>query len=242
MEHELLTSWAAEQHVSLEPHVRNKLLSYAGMLYETNKKFNLTGFDTIEGIIKNLIIGSIAPIIRLNVPRGTLYADIGSGGGIPGIPVGIVHDQMRGILIESNTKKALFIESVISTLKLENCSSYHGRIEEYIASGVRETCDIVFSRALGNPYAVIEWGAPLLKKDGLLYIYSNLQEDTLPVHLKDHSVRLGLSIASDDTRNKAGIETGGLLFQKTGTTEERYPRKISIIKREILKGSRSITV
>ena len=98
MEHSELKSWALDHSISIDLIVEKKLLAYANLLHETNKKFNLTGIPQSMGIILNtLIIGSIEPVIRLNVPRGTLYADIGSGAGIPGIPMGIIHDHLRGI-------------------------------------------------------------------------------------------------------------------------------------------------
>jgi 16S rRNA G527 N7-methylase RsmG len=128
---------------------------------------------------------------------------------------------------------------VIREPQLDNLNVYHGRIEEYIESGVQEKFDIVFSRALGDLYTVIEWGGPLLKRDGLLYIYSHMKKDELPAYVRDHCIPLGLTIAADVTRYKTGIDGRGLLFVKSGNTESRYPRKTSIIKREILRMTRS---
>jgi 16S rRNA (guanine527-N7)-methyltransferase len=235
----VLKAWASDHSISINAIVERKLLTYANLLHETNKKYNLTGLTSIDGILKNLIIGSIEPVNRLKVPRGTLYADMGSGAGIPGVPVGIIHDHMRGILIESNHKKAMFITSIIQELQLDNLAVYNGRIEEYEEEGARDGFDIVFSRALGDPFYVIEMGAPLLKSNGMLYIYSHLKPEELPPYVRDHSVRLGLSIASDYERTDRGIDDSGLLFLKTGDTESRYPRKISIIKRDITRNSRS---
>jgi 16S rRNA (guanine527-N7)-methyltransferase len=240
VEHDMLRTWASDRGISMDMDTMDTLVKYAHMLYETNIKFNLTGLARIDDIIHNLIIGSIDPVIRLNVPRGTLFADIGSGAGIPGIPLGIVHHDMRGILIESNNKKSDFISSVIRELRLNNLSVYHGRIEAYHAFENREQIDIVFSRALGDPYYVIELGAPILKHNGLLYIYSRLNHDELPAYVRQHIIDLGLSIVTDDIKRE-GMDDSGLLFIKTGNTESRYPRKISIIKRDIMRLSRSST-
>lgn len=239
MEHSELKTWALDHSIKLDTTVEQKLLAYAKLLHETNKKYNLTGIPSIDGIVHTLIIGSIEPIIRLNVPRGTLYADIGSGAGIPGIPLGIIHHHLRGVLIESNHKKSKFITSVIQDLHLDNLSVYDGRIEEYTVDGAKETFDLVLSRALGDPFYVLEMGAPLLKRNGMLYIYSYLTPETLPSHTLDHSFHLGLSIALDEERTSRGFDNNGLLFCKTGDTDKRYPRKISIIKRDILNNTRS---
>lgn len=239
MEHDIIKSFVQDHHVKIDAKQESKLLQYAHLLHDTNKKFNLTGMTTIDEILRNLIIGSIEPLKGLSVPRGTLFADIGSGAGIPGIPIGIFHPTMSGILVESNHKKAMFISSTIRDLDLANLSMYHGRIEEYQAEGRREQFDIVFSRALGDPYYVIELGAPLIKMNGLLYIYSHIDPGGLPEHVRGHGADLGLSIAPADVRNTWGISDNGLLFLKTGNTGKKFPRKISIIKRDMIKNSRS---
>jgi 16S rRNA (guanine527-N7)-methyltransferase len=237
VEHSAFYTWVSDKSLSIDLIIEKKLLAYARLIHETNKKYNITGNSTIDDIINNLIVGSIEPILRMNVPRGTMYADIGSGAGIPGIPVGIIHNHMKGTLIESNNKKSKFISYVINALQLDNLSVYHGRIEEYAVQGARGIFDVVFSRALGDPYYVIEMGAPLLKRNGLLYIYSHLNPDTMPSIVRDHGVRLGLSIASKEERASRGFNDSGLLFFKKGDTDFRYPRKISIIKRDILKST-----
>lgn len=239
MEHDIIKTWASDHYISIDAEKESMLVQYAHLLYETNKKFNLTGNTRIDEILRNLILGSLEPVKNLNVPRGTMFADIGSGAGIPGIPLGIFHATMRGILVESNHKKVIFILSVIRDMGLDNLSVYHGRIEEYQAEGRREQFDIVFSRALGDPYYVIELGAPLLKMNGVLYIYSRLNSDEVPEHIREHSVELGLSIAPYDLRSERGIGDNGLLFLKTANTENRFPRKISIIKRDIVRNTRS---
>jgi len=235
VEHNELQSWALDHAIAIDSVVEQKLLTYANLIHETTIKYNLTGIKSINGILQNLIIGSIEPVIRLNVPRGTLYADIGSGAGIPGIPIGIIHGHLQGILIESNHKKSKFIISVLKEMQLDNLSVYSGRIEEYAGQGGREKFDIVFSRALGDLYYVLEMGAPLLKRNGVLYIYSHLNRNTLPSHIKDQSARLGLLNASNEERVIRGFDENGLLFLKKDDTDTRYPRKISTIKRDIEK-------
>ena len=96
---------------------------------------------------------------------------------------------------------------------------------------------MVFSRALGDLLYVLELGAPLLKRNGMLYIYSHLNPDTMPSYARDHGIRLGLSIASDEDRAARGIDNSGLLMYKKSDTDGRYPRKISMIKRDIVKYS-----
>ena len=128
MEHELLLEWKNKHGLILDSNKEEKLITYAGLIYETNKKFNLTGFKTIKDIIINLIIGSLDPLFSLNVPRGTLFADIGTGAGIPGVPLAIFNDNWRGVCIDSNRKKISFVKSVIKECGIDNLEAYNGRL------------------------------------------------------------------------------------------------------------------
>lgn len=208
------------------------LLKYGELIQTDNQKYNLTGLKTIEDIVERLIIESIEPLSDMNVPRGTIFADIGSGAGIPGIPLAIYHEQSEGILIESNHKKASFINSVIRECRLENVRVYHGRVENAARSAMRDNCDIIFSRAVGELYIVVEIGAPLLRQGGLMYIYSNEKPDNLPQHVMDHINDVGLSIIDQKRYSEFGIKEAGLLFLKSAGTDSIYPRKMSAIKRE----------
>jgi 16S rRNA (guanine(527)-N(7))-methyltransferase RsmG len=235
VEHNELRAWAEEKGVEIDPHSETLLLNYAQRIYSTNKKYNLTGFQSLRDIIVHLIIDSIEPFRSIHVPRGTVFADIGTGAGIPGIPLAIYYKAWKGVLIDSSNKKISFVNSVIRDLSLENLDSRRGRIEELGRGEMRETLDIVLSRALGEIYFVLEAGASLLKKGGLLYIYSKLGHGDLPQPLIEHGMRLGLSLMASEQRGQYGVERDGIMFLKSGCTEMKYPRPMAVIKREIKK-------
>jgi 16S rRNA G527 N7-methylase RsmG len=183
----------------------------------------------------HLIIGSIDPFRSIHVPRGTVFADIGTGAGIPGIPLAIYNKEWKGILIDSSNKKISFANSAMRDLKLENLDTRCARIEELARGNMRETLDIVLSRALGELYFVLEAGAPFLKKGGFLYIYSKLGHDDMPRPLIEHGRELGLSLMDSDKRGDYGVEQGGVMFLKTHATDMKFPRPMAVIKREIKK-------
>jgi len=171
----MIKDWTFKKNAALHPEQEERLNLYAKMIFNTNKKYNLTGLKSLESIINTLIIGSLEPLVGWNVPRGTVFADIGSGSGIPGIPIGIFFDGIKGVLFESDKKKADFILYAIKELGLSNLQVYSQRAEE-MGKGVpfRESFDWVFARAFGSIYTVMELGLPFIKANGFLYIYSNL--------------------------------------------------------------------
>lgn len=238
MEHEILRDWANNQKVTIPDRTERMLMTFSRMIHETNQKFNLTGLKTLHDIIETLIIGSIEPFVGIKVPRGTVFADIGTGAGIPGIPLAIYSRDWRGILIDSNRKKISFVRSAITECRLDNCEAMPGRIEEIIRAGMRGACHIVVSRALGEIYYAVEMAAPLLKDGGLLYIYSHAAPDEVPEPVMAHAQELGLSMLERSAFADFGIGETGIAFRKTGTTENRYPRSTSIIKREMRRCAR----
>jgi 16S rRNA (guanine527-N7)-methyltransferase len=81
---------------------------YSSLVFEENQKFNLTGFKTMEEIVTELVISSVDCVDFSNVPRGTSIADIGTGSGVPGIPLAIAYPDLEFSLVDSNQKKASF--------------------------------------------------------------------------------------------------------------------------------------
>ena len=85
VEQRLVRSWAERSGVRLPESAPELLARYAAMVVEANERHNLTGCSTMPEALETLVLGSLAPLIRLDVPRGTRYADIGSGSGVPEI-------------------------------------------------------------------------------------------------------------------------------------------------------------
>ena len=235
MEHNEIRDWATAQYIEIDSHTEQLLLKYAYLIYSTNKRYNLTGLKSLHDIILNLIIGSIEPFMVINVPRGTVFADIGTGAGIPGIPLAIYYNAWKGVLIDSNNKKISFVNSVIREFKQDNLESHCGRIEDLARGHMREMYDIVLSRALGEMYFAMEAGAPFLKQGGLLYIYSKLRPEDISQPLIEHGRRLGLTLMDLVKYANYGIKETGILFIKTNSTDGKYPRNMAVIKREIKK-------
>ena len=137
-----------------------KNLSYLRLLLETNQEYNLTSItDTKEATIKHLLDSlSIYQLLE-----GETIADIGSGGGTPGIPLAIAFPEKKFLLVESKQKKAAFLVGAVKQLKLKNVRVINKRAEEVTATRAPET---IISRALGSLDYFIDVAGHLLPKKG----------------------------------------------------------------------------
>jgi 16S rRNA (guanine527-N7)-methyltransferase len=209
---------------------------YAHAIYRENSKFNITGLSTLEEIEQVLIEDSLKPLKDINVPRGTLMADIGSGGGIPGVVLAIYHDALDVHCMDSNGKRMDFVNSFVQNNGILNVHTSTVRVEEAGKSSEhREQYDIVVSRAMAQPYAVMELGGPLVKENGFLYIYRHEQYGDIPSAVVGHGELMGLEVAEESLRSGLSISQKGWLFVKRGSTPVKYPRRFSVIKREALR-------
>ena len=138
-----------------------KNLSYLRLLLETNQEYNLTSItDTKEATIKHLLDSlSIYQLLE-----GETIADIGSGGGTPGIPLAIAFPKKSFLLVESKQKKAAFLVGAVKQLKLKNVKVINKRAEEVTATRAPET---IISRALGSLDYFIGVAGHLLPKKGM---------------------------------------------------------------------------
>jgi 16S rRNA (guanine527-N7)-methyltransferase len=233
VEHKILTERIAGKGFPTDDSRIERLFLYSRMLLEENEKHNLTGLKSLEDIIRTLVCDSIDPVEKINVPRGTSFVDIGTGSGIPGVVLGIWFPEYNGTLIESNSKKTDFIERVIDKLNIDNLRVINRRAED-VSHGqeLRNGFDWCFTRAFGPLYYSLEFGIPLLGIEGKLYIYSNLSVENLSPELIEHCRVLGGKDIATKEHERYGLDEKGLLFIKKNPTEQIYPRRFPIIKRE----------
>ena len=127
---------------------------------ETNKSINLTGIkEPREAIIKHTL-DSVSASAAI---KGELIADVGSGGGTPGIPLAIANPDKAFVLVESTTKKANFIRSATSKLEINNIKVICDRAENI----TNQNIDTVISRAYGSLNYLIETTKKMVVQKGL---------------------------------------------------------------------------
>lgn len=106
-----------------------KLLSYVRMLDKWNRTYNLTAVRDPEQMVPRHLLDSLS---ILPFVSGARVADIGTGAGLPGIPLAIARDDLQFTLIDSNAKKIRFVKQAVYELKLTNVVSVHERVEKLV--------------------------------------------------------------------------------------------------------------
>jgi 16S rRNA (guanine527-N7)-methyltransferase len=121
----------------------NQLLEYLGQLKRWNRAYNLTSIDDpVRMVIRHVLDSlSIAPWVHGRV------LDVGSGAGLPGIPLAIMDPELDMTLLDSTAKKVRFLSHVTRELKLQNVESVHARVEDYHSYA---PFDVIVSRAFSS--------------------------------------------------------------------------------------------
>lgn len=165
MPHALWDQLAARATLTLSEEQITQLHRYIDLLLEANQRMNLTRIaDRAAAEIGH--VGDALTVLPF-LPAGPLeLVDVGSGGGVPGIPLAIARLDAKVLLIESTQKKAAFLAETVKVLGLANVSVSSQRAEEAGRSAAREKFDIAVARAVGAMVFLVEWCLPLVKKGG----------------------------------------------------------------------------
>jgi len=103
---------------------------YVVLLLEWNKKINIISRKDEENVWTYHILHSIAPLFEIEIKQNSAIVDIGTGGGLPGIPIKILRPDLSMLCIDSTGKKIKAVSQMISDIKLDNIQALWGRAEE----------------------------------------------------------------------------------------------------------------
>lgn len=188
-----------------------RLAHFAALLREKNETVNLISRRDIKNIIENHVF--ISALISEYLPdKGTKFLDIGTGGGFPGIPIAIMNQFLRGVLVDSTAKKIDAVREFISKLKLSNIVAENNRVEdEKFKEKYANSFDIVVSRATVPLIILFRYALPLVKNKA--YIISvkggKLDEEFAKAEMKyksyiKKSTIFDLSYKPNNIRNTKG--------------------------------------
>lgn len=128
---EELRRGAAELGVALSARQEEQLLAYLALLIKWNKAYNLTAVRDPDEMVSRHLLDSLSVVPYVQDVAGDNWLDVGSGGGMPGVPLAIVFPQKRFTLLDSNGKKTRFLTQVKLELGLNNLEVIHSRVESY---------------------------------------------------------------------------------------------------------------
>lgn len=127
---EELQQGARELGVTVSEQQHEQLLAYLALLIKWNKAYNLTAVRDPDEMVSRHLLDSLS-VVPFVAEAGDNWLDVGSGGGMPGIPLAILFPERRFTLLDSNGKKTRFLTQVKLELKLANLEVIHSRVEAF---------------------------------------------------------------------------------------------------------------
>ena len=132
---------------------QQKLLHYLHLIVKWNKHFNLSGITAIQEMVPLHLLDSLAISPYL---EGERILDIGSGAGLPGIPLAIANPDKNFVLLDSNGKKTRFLFQVKVTLELSNVEVIDARVDEYLSTADTGEFSLITCRAFSSISSIVK--------------------------------------------------------------------------------------
>jgi 16S rRNA (guanine527-N7)-methyltransferase len=233
---EVLDAGLAELGLTLSGPQREAIEAHVQLLLAWNEHINLSGLRTAETIARGHVLDALlaVPLLR-SLTRGARVAllDIGSGGGFPGLPLGVAMPSKRIALVDSIAKKAAFLDaaaSVVSGLMPGMDAEALAERAEDLADEPdhRERWDLVVARAVGSVAEVAELALPLTRRGGYVVMWKKAE-----IERELHESRRIVQAAGGATARvvdlpaaeRVGLSGNRLVvIKKVRATPDRYPR------------------
>ncbi len=220
---------------------RDALFELCNIMLAQNKVMNLSAIRDEEGVICRHFADSLT--VAKHIPEGARILDVGSGGGMPTLPLAIARPDVQITALDATAKKTAYILATAQKLGLTNVSVVSARAEELgQKADYRAQYDVVCARAVAELRILAEWCVPFVKKGGLFIAMKGKNGGTeladaqnavktLLINLeKDDEFTLCDPSAKDETEAKRRI----FVFRKTAATPAKYPRVNAQIQKKPL--------
>ncbi|MCF6210661.1 MAG: 16S rRNA (guanine(527)-N(7))-methyltransferase RsmG [Gammaproteobacteria bacterium] len=145
--------------------VRRRLLDYVRLLAKWNRVYNLTAVREPLEMVQRHLLDSLTVLPCLRELRSKRVLDVGTGGGLPGIPLALLSPQTDFVLLDSNSKKTRFVQQAVVELGLQNVEVVHARVEEFHPE---QPFDAVISRAFSSLREMVEKAGAYGGSEGIL--------------------------------------------------------------------------
>ncbi|MCP4490156.1 MAG: 16S rRNA (guanine(527)-N(7))-methyltransferase RsmG [Gammaproteobacteria bacterium] len=158
--------------IELEGHQVERLIAYLELLAKWNRSYNLTAITDPQKMLSYHLLDSLS-ILKWFAHCGRAL-DVGSGAGLPGIPLAIAAPECHWTLLDSNGKKARFMQQALATCAVSNATVVKSRVEDYHAP---ESFDMIVSRAYASLGDFVESVAALIEPETILMTMKTGLED-----------------------------------------------------------------
>jgi 16S rRNA (guanine527-N7)-methyltransferase len=224
-----LLALAAQIGIVLDAGDAKILVSHLDELLTANERLNLTRITSPEAALRLHTLDSISALPELlTAPEGALL-DIGTGGGMPGLPL-MIAGHRSGMLIDSVGKKALAVQDIVATLSLESRVEVEGIRAEDLAELRPGAFAAVVARAVAALPSLLELAAPLLCSSGLLIALKGRPTDTELRSALVAASRVGMRFESSRFLElpDGGEQRTILVYRKVAKPSLRLPRRVGL--------------
>ena len=208
--------------------ITSKLFDLCEIFLQTNKIMNLTAIRD-ERLCISLHFADCLLTASL-FPFGTNVLDVGSGGGMPTLPLAIARPDLKITALDATAKKTEYIKKTAQTLGLSNVDTVTGRAEVLAHTNLRESFDCVTARAVAQTNVLIEWCAPFVKVGGLFIALKGKQGGEEAKSAVNAAKKLGCSLTLNEPGklydlNGTVSDRHTLVYKKISSTDGIFPRK-----------------
>ncbi len=220
-------------------HSQISLLNHYADILSTYQLANVIGTTDKEDIISEHLVDSLSCLLVEDLHCKKFIVDVGTGGGLPGIPLAIARPELKVTLLEATEKKVHFLRHVAQTLGIPNLEVLHNRAEQVGEWAThRETFDIATARALSTLPVVIEYCAPLVRTGGAIFaMKARVSEEELS-NGAAASRELGAVLREvRQVQYSAALqekERRLVVLDKVEATPEAFPRRAGLAKKRPL--------
>ena len=228
--------------IPFDPESCGKLLRFYELLVKWNERMNLTAITDFEEAVMKHFVDSLAILIpekeKIIICGGVdqkilRLIDVGAGAGFPGLPIAIMKENWKVVLLETLKKRTVFLNEVVKELRLSNVEVVWGRAEEFgQKTEYRECFDIAVSRAVASLPVLSEFCIPFVKVNGRFIAYkgSSVKDE---IEISRKAVKMLGAEIKDSFKYEFSVETeinshSLVIIEKMKKTEKKYPRKAGI--------------
>ncbi|MDR2933586.1 MAG: 16S rRNA (guanine(527)-N(7))-methyltransferase RsmG [Oscillospiraceae bacterium] len=216
---------AALYHVQLDDKMLGQFSLYAGLLLEWNKRMNLTSITDPDEIVVKHFVDSLILLPHIK-ESGAHIIDVGTGAGLPGIPLKIACPGLEMTLLDSQRKRVGFLEMVSRALGL-SMDCVHGRAEDVARDGAyREVFDYALARAVAPLPVLSEYCLPFVRVNGFFMACKGPDVKEELEGASSAFRKLGSQLLSLDHLTLPNDHSRSLvLIKKISRISTKYPRK-----------------
>jgi 16S rRNA (guanine527-N7)-methyltransferase len=208
--------------LSIDPAAEAQLRRFLERLLEVNRSFNLTAITDPGEAWEKHVLDSLSLLPELGeLAAGSSVIDVGSGGGLPALPLAIVLPELRFTLLEATAKKARFLAETALELGLGNVRVACDRAETFGVGPEREHFDAATSRAVSRLPVLLELTLPLIKVNGLSLAIKG-EQAALEIEEAKNALNLLRAKVEDLRRTATGVV---IKIRKIAATPAKYPRR-----------------